>query len=307
MKILPIHLVFVGLMVSAVGQDRAGSQAKATDVEWRLEIPGLISDGKPAPPPPPPVMPDFSVEGSRTFRKDVVEAPPMPGLPAVEGRISVTVRKVIDPGLPELPKPLPPLQPTDPAVIARLAEYAGKYRGTELLFVSATVYDHSRTFLRIYPNGRVKDEVTAWSNLDMNHFSGWGSYRAIGPNGEIKEFMLLMGIGNEDTGGMEKLFSKHGHTYEKPEIPRMRDVSAGPAYVIVDGKDSGSEALETLAEIHELYSVEGARMERAFHSRVAEEKKLRAYYLANPPEPKDVVMNYWRGKRPETTAGEENQ
>ncbi len=148
----------------------------------------------------------------------------------------------------------------------------------------------------------MEDEVTAWSNLDLNHFSGTGSFLATGPNGETKDYALLMGIGNEDTDAMEELFSKNSPTYyTKPQIPKMRDVAAGPAFVIVDGKDSGSSALETLTLIHELYSREGSRMEQAYLSRVAEEKKLRAHYLAHPPKPKDVVINYWRGKRPENT------
>ena len=311
MKTHRVSLALLGLaLLPAKGQDRDGEASIApmgiATGKWEVEIPGPISDGKPAAPSPPPVIPRLSVIESRTLRKDVVEAPPMPGLPPVEGRISVTVSKVVDPGLPPLPKPLPPLSPTDPEVQARMEEFRERNHGFKLNFVSATVYDHSRTFLRIYPNGTPDGEVTAWTNIDFNHFCGFTSFLVTAPDGTTKDYAMLMGIGNEDTEGMEELFSESDSPYMKPEIPAMRDVAEGPAFVIVDGKDSGSEALDTLERIHELYAKEGSRMEAAYLSREIEYKKRWDYYRANPPKPKDVVLNYWRGKRPQNTQGEAN-
>lgn len=308
MKHRSVAIAFLGLLLQVAGQEKTEATAgKKTTRSWEVSIPEPSSDGKPATPSSPPGIPRLLVTESRTIWKDVVESPPMPGLPPVEGRISATVRKVVDPDLPELAKPLPPLSsPNDPEVQARIEEFREKNHGFKLNFVSATVYDHSRTFLRIYPIGTPDSEVTAWTNIDFNHFCGFTSFLVTAPDGTTKDYSILMGIGNEDTGGMEKFFSKSDKTYKKPKIPRMRDVAGGPAFVIVDGKDSGSEALETLERIHEFYAKEGRRMKAAYLRHEIDYKKRYEYLRANPPKPKDVVLNYWRGKRPQNTRGEAN-
>jgi hypothetical protein len=227
----------------------------------------------------------------------------MPGLPPVEGRISLSVRKVVDPGLPPLPEPPPPLPPDDAETKAMLEESKETHNGSELVFLSATVYDHSRTLLRIQLSGEDGWEVTAWSNIDFNHFSGFASYRTTSPEGEASDVALVTGLGNIDTDRMKKLSAETGESFENPLLPKLRDISEGPAYVIVEGKDAEGAALETLKQMHLLYGKEGNRMREAHLSRVAEEKKMREYYLANPPKPKDVVLNYWRGKRPAIAGG----
>jgi hypothetical protein len=183
-----------------------------------------------------------------------------------------------------------------------LEEFSETHKGSELVFISATVYDHSRTLLRIYLSGGDGWEVTAWSNIDFNHFSGFSSYRTTSPGGETSDVALLMGLGNVDTERMSEL-SDGSELLDNPQPPRLRDVTEGPAYVVVDGNDSEGAALETLKQMHLLYEKEGTRMWEAHLSRVAEERKMREYYLANPPKPKDVVLNYWRGKRPASAGG----
>jgi hypothetical protein len=119
--------------------------------EGVAHILGNINDGTPSPPAPKPEPIEFEVLRSHTKRVHVVESPEMPGLPAPEGTINVTVQLVKDPGLPDPPPPLPASPPDDPAVLARMEELREEYKETQLVFVSATVYDHSRTFLRCYP------------------------------------------------------------------------------------------------------------------------------------------------------------
>ena len=87
-----------------------------------------------------------------------------------------------------------------------MAELREKYCGTELVFLSATVHDRKRTFLRIYPNGRVADSVTAWSNLDFMHFCGFTTYRVKdAEDGTFYDFGLLMGIGSSDSSHRARL------------------------------------------------------------------------------------------------------
>jgi hypothetical protein len=270
--------------------------AQEVAIKWDVEIPGPITDGTPSPPPPKPEPIDFKVLSSRTTRVDVKEAPEMPELPPITGTINVTVQVVEDPNLPDPPRPLPALPPEDPAVIARLAELTEKYRGIDLVFLSATVYDHNRTFLRIYPNGRGVDSVTAWSNLDFNHFSGFCTYRVKdAEDGTLYDIGLLMGIGNTDTYNRAEWAEEEGLEHKAPEMPDLAD--GGPSFVVVEG-DAKSPAMDTLEQIHDLYGKEGARMEEAYHAREKARAERKAYLLANPPQPQDVTIRFWKRNRP---------
>ena len=262
-----------------------------------MEIPGAISDGTRAAPAPKQEPIDFRVLTSRTQRLQVTEAAEMSGLPPIKGTINVTVQTVADPGLPDLPAPLPALPPSDPLVIARLKQLRESYRGTELVFLSATVIDHSRTLLRIHPNGKLEGEVTAWSNIDFSHFSGFSTYRVHHEDGTFSDYGLLMGIGNTDTYRTLRRLAKYGHLYDLPEIPELPDLAlSGPSFVVVGGEVKG-EAMDTLSQVHELYRKEGVRMEEAYHAREKASAERYAYLLKNPTVPEDVTLRFWK-RRP---------
>jgi hypothetical protein len=267
--------------------------------KWDVEIPAPLKDGtRPAPlPKPEPIH--FTVRSSRTIRMDVTQAPEIPGLPPVTGKINVTMQAVEDPNLPD-PAPLPALPPDHPAVVARMAELAGKYRGTELVFVSATVHDRKRTLLRIHRFGEAGGDVTAWSNLDFNHFSGFSTFRVKDAiDGTLYDYGLLMGIGNEDNRRMGEFARRNGGKHMAPEIPEMPDLGRGePTFVVVEGERE-SPAMATLEQLHDLYRTEGGRMEAAHHAREKNLAERKAYLLANPPKPKDVTIRVWRRNRAE--------
>lgn len=297
MKPIPriILVLFAGIWFSTLN-------AQETSTKWDVEIPVPITDGTPSPPIPKPEPIDFKVLSSRTTRVDVTEPPEMHDLPPITGTINVTVQLVEDPKLTDPPPPLPVLPPDDPAVIARLTELGKKYRGTELVFLSATVYDHNRTFLRIYPNGRLVDSVTAWSNLDFHHFCGFSTYRVKdATDGTFYDFGLLMGIGGIDTRRWKEMAEARGIEYKGPEIPKipiMSDLSeGGPSFIVVEG-DAKSPAMDTLEQIHDLYRKEGPRMEAAYHAREKARAERKAYLLANPPKPNDVKIQFWNRSTP---------
>lgn len=283
------------LTAAVYAQDGSATFANETEAQ----IIGGVSDGKPSPPPPRPEPMEFEVERSLTKRVHVVESPEMPGLPAPEGDINITVEVVKDPGLTDPPPPLPALPPDDPAVIARLAEFGAKHPETQLVFVSATVYDHSRSLIRCYPSGNGHRGISAWSNLDFNHFSGFATYQVKGVDGEPREYGLLMGIGNEDTQQMTEWLAKHDRTYEAPDIPSLADRAvSGPAFVVIEPETADPEAMELLEGMHNLYRVAGARMEEAYHARIKATAERRAYLLANPPVPADVRIQIWKRNVP---------
>jgi hypothetical protein len=285
-----IYAVIAGWAMRAVAE---------THTKWDFEIPGPISDGTPSPPAPKPQPIDYKVLSSRTTRMDVTEAPEMTDLPPTKGTINVTVQLVEDPNLPDPPQTLPALPPDDPAVIAKLEELREKHRGTELVFLSATVYNHNRTLLRIYPNGKPDQKVEAWSNLDFNHFCGFSTYRVRDAgDGTLYDFGLLMGIGSTDTKRWAELAAARGYEYKAPDIPDMPDyANAGPSFVVVKG-DAESPAMDTLEQIHDLYRKEGARMEAAHHARVKAHAERKAWLLANPPKPQDITIRFWKRNRP---------
>jgi len=258
-------------------------------------IPGPLSDGTPAPPAPPPVLPDFQIESTQVRRVEVVEAPPMSGLPPVTGTITIKVHQVADPGLPDPPAPLPPLAADDPRVIENLSALSAKYRGTRIVFVSATVYDRARTLLTCYPSGGTNKEVKFWSNLDFNHFSGFGTFEATDADGEVRSYALLMGIGNENPEFRRKLFAYKGIPYEEPEIPVFTD--DGPSFVILT-ENPDPEGVKLVEDLHALYRHEGKRMAEACAAREKAYAEQKAYLLANPPKPADVTVHFWKRNHP---------
>lgn len=289
MKNSLILLFLVGAFLPSHGQSEVTSK-------WDVEIPGPVSEGARIEPPPSPKSDpiEFKVLSSRTTRMDVTKAPEMHDLPPVTGTINVTVQVVEDPGLPDPPPPLPAVPPDDPAVIARMEELVANYRGTELVFLSATVVDHKRTFLRIYPNGKVGKEVTAWSNLDFNHFGGFSTYRVRdAADGTLYDYGLLMGVGNISSQRLGELAERGDLDYNTPATSELPDLSVGgPAFIVVEG-DAKSPAMDTLEQVHDLYRKEGQRMEVAYHAREKARAERKVYLLANPPTPDDIVIRFW--------------
>lgn len=199
--------------------------------EQGTTIVGTLPDGRPSPPVSKPEPPNFSIKNSVIRKIDVVEAPEFPELPMVKGRINATVQLVDDPNLPDPPPPLPGLDISDPAVQARMAEMRSKYkdRAAQFVFVSGTVYNHSRTFLRLHLNGDPKNVISGWSNLDFNYFSGFANYQIKNQDGEIFRYSLLLSISNTDTQKENLRLSRLGKVYQVPQIPSVGELAAvGP-------------------------------------------------------------------------------
>lgn len=296
LAMLPTKLITSVAVSFLIGQLHAQTQ-----VSDGTGIVGQIADGTPSKPPVKPELPIFTVKQTIVRQMDVVEAPAMSGLPPVKGRINVTVQLVEDPNLPEPPPPLPALPVDDPAVKARMTEFQGKYRSTELVFVSATVYDHSRTLLKWYPNGDATKEISAWSNLDFNCFSGFANYQVAQADGTIRQYGLIMGIGNENTASRREFREKQGKAEIPVEIPVLPDIAtAGPSYIVIGGDTSDASSMAVVQGMHDLYRVEGSRMEMAYQARTRANEERRAYLLAHPPVPKDVSIQFWtRTQAPE--------
>ena len=267
-------------------------------------IPAPVPEESTAVPLAPVVKPDFRVVGTRTKSLYVVEPPPMPGLPPVEGAITLIFQSVADPGLPEPPAPV--VIAEDPASQERFAEAFELRRETRFAFVSATVYDRSRTRITCHSNVGHGEAVTAWSNIDFNHMAGLGNFEATRSDGEVRSYYFLMGIGNESTGqrGVRRDRRDRRATendgYVVPVIPALPD--GAPAFVIVT-ENPHPATVGLIEDIHALYRTEGKRLARDAAAREKAYQERKAGLLANPPKPKDVTVRFW--KRDKSAAGTE--
>jgi len=278
------NISFLAAMFCGQG---SAQEVKTPPVGTVTAIPGVIQVAAPPEPAAAVEKPDFQIEGTQVKLIDVVESPPMPGLPPVSGTMTLKVHSVADPGLPDPPRP------PESAISAGtedFAEYTGEQPKAHFAFISATVYDRSRTRLTCYPRGGGEKGVTVWSNVDFNHFSEISAFEAKGSDGEIRSYHLMMGIGNETTEGRRELLAEHGIEWEMPEIPTLPD---GPPVFVVESQDPDTETLELVEDLHALYRDEGKRMAELSAAREKAYEDKKAYLLANPPKPKDVTVHFW--------------
>ena len=302
MKTAPLMLVAVMVMAASVHSQDEDATA-----------PGDSTVAPVAPPVTPKrVLPPFKAMSTVVRRVDVVEPPPMSGLPPVTGTITQTVHLVEDPGLadPVVPPPLPALPVTDPVVVARMKAMLENDVVERMAFVSATVYDNRLTYFSCYPGGEAKNEICGWSNIDFNHFSGYASYQVKGNDGTIRRYDLLMCIGNSDTVRTGERLDDSGETRTSPEFPKLPDLATGgPAFVLTEGDTTDKESVALIQGLHDLYRTEGARMAAAYKARLIAYEQRKAFLQTHPPKPEDVTVLFWeraqlaRPVRPALTEG----
>jgi len=273
--------------------------AQEAPTTWDVEIPGTISDGTRSGEMPKKEPIDSKILSSQTKRMAVTETQGIPDLPPVTKMVKVTLQVLEEPKFPEVIKPLETLTPEDPAVVERMSALSEAYQGTQMIFVSASVYDHNRTLVTIYPNGKAEGSITAWSNIDFNHFSGFSTFRVRDAvDGRPFDYGLIMGLGNESTERAEKTETKNLPEDKAKAAPRLPDLAlAGPSFVVVEGKNKG-QAKDTLEQIHDLYRKEGARLHAAYLAREKAQAERRAELIANPKQPKDIVIQFWKRDTP---------
>ena len=78
---------------------------------------------------------------------------------------------------------------------------------------------------------------------------------------------------------------------EAPEIPAF---PAGKATFIVDSGNPNQQTLASIQSLHDLYNNEYERLKVAYEGRERAQRLREAELKANPPKPKDIIINYWR-------------
>jgi len=280
MAILRLALIF------ALGCLPALAQSETVEESFDEEAPrivGKLADGNPSPPPPARPAPNYQI-----LRTTVQEQ---------SGR-KVTIHRVADPGLPERAKPIPSeIDLNDPEVQAWLDQQRQAPKKLRLTIISATVFDHEVTFLRwwVFGDDGPPEEFQAYSNVDFNHLTGFGTYEVA----DI-QFGLLMGIGNSNAVDRQRFAETRDLMTRVPSLPALAE--SGPRYVITMGDTTNTEGVALIDGLHELYRTEKDRLITAYEGREQATKDREVFLKANPAQPKDITLRYWRKAKPKPLA-----
>jgi hypothetical protein len=241
---------------------------------------GEIPDGTPPPPEPP--KPKFIIPAKDVLHTKIHH----------QGGRQITVRKITPIQLPPPPQIAPPLDITDPAIQERIAQAREEHPTDEFLCVGASVFrpkdSAPLSLVRMWPQGH-GECIVFWSSADFALISGIGIF--VGPDGGTRNLFLMWGVSEIETRtALQKELGS-----ESPPIPDF------PPEKATFHISSGNPSKQTLASIHclhDLYNNEHARLEKAYQGRERARILYEAELKANPPKPKDIVLNYWRTEIP---------
>jgi len=253
--------------------------------ETRAHIPYKIPDG--TPPPPQPEKPVWTVPAA-----DVVSEKSH-----VEGGRTITVREIKPIALPPPPEPA---EPAAPVVISeefqeRIDAYKEKHPLHHMLGLSATIYrledQSTRTHVHVWLNGQ-GEPISFWSSGDFSLLSGIGSFND--NQGVSRALFMVWSI--LDLRRIDARMTELGSEYTPPEIPELPADRA--AYVVSTGNPD-AELLTAIDSLHEILTHDAVELRRAYEGRVIAERERKEFLKANPPQPKDLIINHWRIQRGE--------
>lgn len=262
------------------------SPAASAQELGRAHIPYPIPDGTPPPPAPP--KPTWTVP-----QQDVLSAKAY-----AEGGRTITVREIKPIPLPEPP---PPREPSAPVQLSeemqeKMAEFREKYAEYQLLFLGATMYrmeDGSvRSHVRI-DGMKNREPIVFWSSADFSLLSGIGTIT----DKEGYQRAIMMSWGFRDIKNEARIAARAaaaGYEYHPAVVPEL---ASGPASYLIEQGKPDEEATLIIDSLHEILNHDEAELKRAFAGRERARKEREAYLKANPPQPRNIVINHWRVER----------
>jgi hypothetical protein len=281
----PIPLLIPALLAAATlahSQDDATRQTATAPT--RAHLPDKIPDGTPPPPQAP--KPVWTVPAADIVaEKSVMES----------GR-TITIRQIKPIDLPAPP------EPTAPPVISdelrqRMADYREKHPYRHPIALGATVYrlenEVTRTLVSVWITGQ-REPVSFWSSGDFSLLSGIGTFTD--KQGENRALFMMWSI--LDTHRFAKRIAELGREHGLPKIPDLPSDKA--TYIIHQGKPD-DDLLIAIDSLHEILNHDAVELRRAYKGRVRANEEREAYLKANPPQPKDITLNYWRIEKSATT------
>jgi hypothetical protein len=285
-RIIPVLLAAATL---AHSQDEissvSGDFETAPETLTTARILGEIPDGTPPLPAPP--KPEYHVAARDVLATTTHE----------QGGRTITIREIKPIAL---PPPPPPAEITfaepDAEFSSLLAEYRRNHPKNELLFLGATVFRSkdrpSRTLVRWWPQGS-DGTITFWSSADFALIAG-GINSFADSKGDTHS--MLMGWGNVDIDRMAELYTAKGREYDAPELPEFPEGKA--TFEIAGDSQPTAEELVVIQSLHDLYNSELARLTTAYEGRERARIEREEFLKANPPQPKDITLNFWRTEKP---------
>ncbi len=222
---------------------------------------------------------------------EVFAEPGADGEPNVATTAKVTVQLVQDPGLARNSAPAEPIN--SQAQIGSGPENSHEIQVRKAhIFVAATIFDGTRSHIKIYPEGKHEGEVEAWSNIDFNLFGGTGKMLVSQEDGTTEEVTIVISIENVDTSAQALRAASRGLSYQAPQIPVLPDIETGGAsFSVIQGvaEDSGMGRLE---QLHDLYRSGHEKLEQAYAGVLAARAAREAGLQLNPP-PTDIKVSFW--------------
>lgn len=286
LRIIPILIAAATL---AHSQDDlssvSGDFETAPDTLTTARILGEIPDGTPPPPAEP--KPEYHVAARDILSTATHE----------QGGRTITIREIkpID-----LPPPPPQAEPAtveqDAEFSQRLAEYREAYPKNELLFLGATVFRSKdsppHTLVRWWPQGG-KGTITFWSSADFALIAG-GINSFADTVGDTHH--MLMGWGNVDIDRMAELYAAKGREYDAPDLPEFAEGKA--TFQVAGDRQPTVEEMAVIQSLHDIYNSELERLKTAYEGRERARIEREEYLKANPPQPQDITLNFWRTEKP---------
>jgi hypothetical protein len=105
-----------------------------------------------------------------------------------------------------------------------------------------------------------------------------------------------MGWGNVDIDRMSELHAAKAREYDAPDLPDFTE-SKATFQITGDMKPDPGEIV-VIQSLHDIYNSELERLRIAHEARERARTEHEAYLKANPPQPKDITLNFWRTEKP---------
>ncbi len=276
-RIIPLLLYTTAL---AHSQEEVSPVLRESTVQLPIataRIIGEIPDGTPPLPEPP--KPGFTVA-----KREVIEAQTYH-----EGGRTITFQRVAPPPLVDVPE----TQPAAEAIqeVSReeqVVEVGDETAADEFVMAGATVFRPKdgppRSLVQIWPQGS-GHSFAFWSSADFGLLSPIGSF--VGNDGKTRSLMLMWSV--SETESLASLEAELGP--DSPPIPKFSEGKA--TFSMTTGKASDA-ALGWVQSLHDIYNNDYERLKTAHDGREQARLEREAELKANPTQPKNIVLNYWR-------------
>jgi len=282
--LIPALGIWAALASAAFSQSTETRQDEsARSATTAARIIGTIPDGTPPPPTPP--RPQYQID-----ERDVLAT-----TSHQQGGRTITMRQIIPIDLPSPPTPHA-AQPEEVAALKeRLAAYRAEHPKAVMLFLGATVFRFEnsppRTLVRYWPKGG-GGTITFWSSADFALIAG-GITAFADATGQTHH--LFMAWGDSDGDHLNELRASRRLGNETPAPP---DFPPGKTSFQIIGGAPAPDVLIPIQTLHDLYHSEFGRLKAAYEGRERARIAREEYLKANPPQPKDITLNYWRTEEP---------